>query len=51
MPKTIIISRLHSNKHKPKTKQEINITKSKSPPHKQSFKQKLLSSNGFVIYK
>ena len=28
MPRTIIKSRLHSNKHKPKIKQEINNTKS-----------------------
>ena len=27
MPKTLIKSRLHSNKHKPKIKQEINTTK------------------------
>ena len=51
MPKTLIISRLHSNKHKPKIKQEINNTKSDLPPHLQSFKQKLLSGNGFVVYK
>ena len=28
MPRTITKSRLHSNDHKPKIKQEINITKS-----------------------
>ena len=50
MPRTIIKSRLHSNKHKPKTKQEINNTKSILPPNLQSFKQKLLSGNGFIIY-
>ena len=44
-------SRLHSSKHKPKTKQEINKTQSNLPPHLQSFKQKLLSRNGFVKYK
>ena len=27
MPKTLTISRLHSNKHKPKIKQEVNNTK------------------------
>ena len=48
MPKTLIKSRLHFKKHKPKIKQEINNTKSNIPPHLQSFKQKLLSGNGFV---
>ena len=51
MPRTLIKSRLHSKKHKPKNKQEINNTKSKLPPHIQSFKQKLLSGNGSVVYK
>ena len=51
MPRTIIKSRLHSNKHIPKIKQEINNTKSILPPHLLSFKQKLLSGNGFLIYK
>ena len=51
MPKTIIKSRLQSKKHKPKNKQEINITKSRLPPNLQSFKQELLSGNGFVVYK
>ena len=50
MPRTIIKSRLHSNKHKPKIKQEMNNTKSKLPPHLQSFKQKLLSADGLIIY-
>ena len=49
MPKTLIVSRLHSNKHKPKIKQEINNSKSDLPPHLQTFKQKLLSGNGFLI--
>ena len=44
-------SRLHSNKQKPKIKQEINYTKSNLPPNLQSFKQKLLSGSGFVEYK
>ena len=48
MPKTLIKSRLHFNKHKPKIKQEINITKSNLPPHLQTFKQKFLSGNGFI---
>ena len=51
MPRTIIKSRLHSNKHKPEIKQEINNTKSNLPPRLQTFKQKLLSGNGFIIYK
>ena len=51
MPKTLIKSRLHSNKHKPKIKKEMNSTKSNLPPHIQSFKEKLLSGSGFVEYK
>ena len=51
MPKTLIKSRLHPEKQKPKIKQEINNTKSNLPPHLQSFKQKLLSGNGFVEYR
>ena len=51
MPRTLIKSRLHSNKEKPKIKQEINKTKSNLPQHLQTFKQKLLSGNGFVVYK
>ena len=51
MPRTLIESRLHSNKHKPEIKQEVNNTKSNLPPHLQSFKQKLLSGNGFIKYK
>ena len=51
MPKTLIKSRLHSNKQKPKIKQEINNTKSNLPPNLQLFKQKLLSGNGIIIYK
>ena len=50
MPKTLIKSRLQSNKHKPTIKQEINNTKSNLPPNLQSFKQKLLSGNGFLKY-
>ena len=49
MPRTIIKSRLHSNKHKPKIKQ-VNNTKSNLPPHLQTFKQKLSSGNGFLKY-
>ena len=51
MPRTKIKSRLHSNKHKPKTEQEPNNTESNLPPHLQSFKQKLLSGNCFIVYK
>ena len=51
MPKTLIKSRLHSNKHKPKIKHESNHTKSTLPPNLQTFKQKLQSRNGFVEYK
>ena len=51
MPKTLIESRLHSNKHKPKIKEEVNNTKSNLPAHLHSFKQKLLSGGGFVEYK
>ena len=47
MPKTLIKSRLHSKKHKPKIKHEIHNTKSSLPTHIQSFKQKILSGNGF----
>ena len=51
MPKTIIKSRLHSYKHKPKIKQDMNSTKPNLSPNLQSFKQKLLSGNGFSLYK
>ena len=51
MPRTLIKSRLQSNKHKPKIKQEKNNTKSNLPPHLQSFKQKLLSGSGFIEYR
>ena len=50
MPRTLKISRLHSNKHIPKTKQEINNTNSSLPPDLQVFKQRLLSGNGFLKY-
>ena len=51
MPRTLIKSRLRCNKYKPKIKQEVNSTKSNLPPHIHTFKQKLLSGNGFVDYK
>ena len=47
MPKILIKSRLHSNKHKPKYKKEPNTANSNLPPNLQAFKQKLLSENGF----
>ena len=50
MPRTIIKSRLHSNKHKTKLIQEVNNTKSNLPPNLQSFKQKILSGKGFIKY-
>ena len=37
MPKTLIKSRLHSNRNKPKINREINNTKSNLPPHVPSF--------------
>ena len=51
MPKTLIKSRLQSNKYKPRSRQEINFTKSTLSQNLQSFKQRLLSGNGFLIYK
>ena len=50
MPRTLIKSRLHPNKHKPSIKQEIKNTKSNLPPNLQLFKQKLLSGSGFLKY-
>ena len=50
MPKTLIKSRLHSNKLKPKIKQDNNNIKLNLPPNLQLFKQKLLSGNGFIKY-
>ena len=51
MPKTLIKTRLHSNKQKIKIKPELNKTKSNLPPHLQTFEQKLLSGNGFLKHK
>ena len=48
MPKTLIKSRLHSNKQKPKIKQEINHTKLLLPSNIHLFKPKLISGNGFI---
>ena len=50
MPRTLKKSRLNLNEHKPEIKLEINNTKSNIPPHLQTFKQKLLSGNGFIVY-
>ena len=47
MPKTLLKLRLHSNKHKPKTKQEVNKSNSYLSPNLQSYKQKPVSGNGF----
>ena len=49
MPKTLIKSRLHSNKYTLKVKPEANHTKSNLPPNLQSFKQKLLSASGITV--
>ena len=43
--RTIIKSRLQSNKHKFKNRQEPIITKSNLPPNLQSFKRKLISGS------
>ena len=50
MPRTLLKSRLLSNKHKQKNKQEPN-NKSNLPPNLHYFKQKFLSGNAFKIYK
>ena len=50
MPRTLIKSRLHPDKHKPKIKQEISNTESNLLPNLQFFKQNLLSGNGFLRY-
>ena len=47
MPRTLVKSRLHSNKHKPKIKHESNNTKLNLPPNLRTFKNKILSGNGF----
>ena len=50
MPKTLIKSKIQSNKHKLKIKQDSNKTKLNLPPYLQTFKQKLLTGNGFFVY-
>ena len=44
-------SRLRSNKQKLKIKPELKITKSKLLSNLQTFKQKFLSANGFIIHR
>ena len=51
MPNTLIESIFHTEKHKPKTKQQIKNTKSILPPNLQAFKEKILSGNGFISLK
>ena len=51
MPRTLLKPRIHPNKYKPKIKKKLNNNNSNLPPHLQTFKQKLLSGNGFVEYK
>ena len=48
MTKTLKKSRFFPSSNKIKIEPELNITKSRVPPKLQSFKQKLLSGNGFV---
>ena len=48
MPARLVKSRLHSNKQKIKFKPELNNTKSSLAQLLQSFRQKLLSKNGFL---
>ena len=50
MPRTIIKTRLHPIKQKPKIKQEVNNSESNLPPNLQIFKQILLSGNSFIVY-
>ena len=51
MTMTLIKWRLFPNKNKVKIKPELKNTKSNLPPNLQTFKQKLLSRNGFFIYR
>ena len=51
MPKTLIKSRLFPSKQKLNNKPELNNTKWNLPPTPQKYKQKLLSGNGFIVYK
>ena len=49
MPKTIKNLRLHSDKHKPKIKQELNFTRSKLAPNLQLYEQKHIEGSGFLV--
>ena len=51
MTKTSLKSRLFPNNNKIKIKPQIENKTSILPPNLQSFKQKLLSGNGFIKYK
>ena len=50
MPKTLK-SRLNLNKNRPKPNPKLENSRSQLPPNLQIFKQKLLSEDGFMIYK
>ena len=50
MTKTLIKPRFFSNKQQ-KPKAQIENNSSKIPPNLQSFKQKLIPGNGFLVYK
>ena len=50
MPRTLEKSRLYSSELKLTTQQKPYNIKSYLPPNIQSFKQKLLSVNGFLVY-
>ena len=47
MPRTLIKSKLHSNK--PKIKQQVKNTKSCLPSNLQTINQKLLSGKDFIV--
>ena len=49
MQRTLIKSRLHSNKQKPNNKQQVNFNNTNLLPHLQSFKQNLLLGSGFLV--
>ena len=51
MTKTLIKPKLFSNKLKQKLKSQKENFRSQLSPNLQSFKQKLLSGDGFVKYK
>ena len=51
MPTIKTKSRLQSSKHKPKINLEVNNKKSNLTPILQTFRQKLLSGPGCLVYK